>query len=85
MKTGMTTVINILLIAVCLYLVLIGAGRRLARSKAAFQRIRNDPEAQKWLRENLTGNKTRDLQAVRSHFRLPARYAAKLLQTHFKE
>lgn len=78
----MTFAVNILLAAICLYLVILGIGRYLARSRAQFQALSAQTETREWLQKNLSGRKAEDIGAIRRHFGLSTRYAQKLLNQH---
>lgn len=81
----MTLAVNLVLAATCLYLLVVGIGRSLARSRARFELLQAEPETRAWLEHHLSGRKTEDIPAIRRRFGLSARYAQKLLEQHYKE
>lgn len=74
--------INLFLVAVCLYLAIIGISRNLARKKARFHAIQNHADTQQWLHTHLSDVELRDLKAIRQHFQL-SMTQAKQLRDHF--
>ena len=70
--------INLFLLAVCLFLIVLGISRNLARKKARFQAIQNQASTQQWLQTHLSEVELRDLQAIRQHFQISMSQAKQL-------
>ena len=70
--------INLFLLAVCLFLIVLGISRNLARKKARFQAIQNQASTQQWLQTHLSEVELRDLQAIRQHFQISMPQAKQL-------
>ena len=80
----MTTMlfINLFLLAVCLFLIILGISRNLKRKQSHFQSIQNQTDTQQWLTNHISNTELHDLKAIRQHFRI-SMIQAKQLRDQF--
>lgn len=58
--------------------------RNWKRKQAYYETIKNNPETQKWLSQNLCGQEWKDLKLVSTHFYLPILQSKQLIDFYNK-
>ncbi|WP_342031619.1 hypothetical protein [Neisseria sp. Marseille-Q2251] len=71
---------NIFLIVLCIFTMLLVWSRNWKHKQAYFEKIKNNPDNLKWLKQNLTGKEKTDLKNINEHFGLPLLQAKQLLE-----